>query len=150
MSQTTEAMSAVDAKVEVKIGAGLWTDIGGSSNSVKPDGFDRNTGEAFTFVGDSAIKTRGKKKGGTVVVGVIYTENVAEAYLLLYNAFLAGDHVQVRWTPAGGATGDMQFTSDALGFIEKALPPGLAADSADPIMEEFTISCGAIDNAVLA
>lgn len=150
MAQTTEAMSMVDAKLECKIAAGAWTDIGGSSNEVKPDGFDRNTGEAFTFVGDSAVRTRGKKKGGTVNVKVLYTENDAEAFLLLYNAFLDGENVQIRWAPAGGATGDLQFTSDAQGFIEKALPPGGAAESADPIMNEFTISCGSIAMAVIA
>jgi hypothetical protein len=150
MAQTTEAMSMKDAKIEVKIGSGSWTDIGGSANEITPDGFERKKGEANTFVGDSPVMLRGKKGSGTVTIKVLYTENDAEGHLLLYNAFEDGERVQARWSPLGGASGDLQYTSDALGFITNSLPPGGESGSADPVMTEFVIACGSIAMAVIA
>lgn len=53
MAQTTAQMSFANAKIEIKIAAGAWTDIGGEHTKTEVDGGERKSGEAFTQTGDT-------------------------------------------------------------------------------------------------
>lgn len=150
MAQTTAQMSFANAKIEIKIAAGAWTDIGGEHTKTEVDGGERKSGEAFTQTGDTPVLTKGKREKYTVKGSVVYTEGVATPWKLLYDAFRAGSEVQVRWAPKGGTTGDYQFSSATTGNILKnvSLPVG-EASSADPIMSEFSLETPDITEAAV-
>lgn len=48
-----------------------------------------------------------------------------------------GDTVYLRWSPAGGATGDRRFTGS--GILYRVDLPSLDAESADPIAYTFAV-----------
>lgn len=150
MAQTTAQMSFANAKVEIKIAAGAWTDIGGEATKVEVDGGERQSGEAFTATGDTPVLTKGKRDKYTIKGSVIYTEGVATPWKLLYDAFRAGSEVQVRWAPKGGAVGDYQFSSATTGNILKSvsLPVG-EFSSPDPILSEFSLETADVVEAAI-
>lgn len=150
MAQTTAQMSFANAKVEVKIAAGAWTDIGGEHVKIEVDGGERKSGEAFTQTGDTPVLTKGKREKYAVKGSVLYTEGVSTPWKVLYDAFRAGSEVQVRWAPKGGTTGDYQFSSATTGNILKnvSLPSG-EASSADPVMSEFSLETPDITEAAV-
>src|SRR5574343_869803 len=102
MAQTTAQMSFSNAKVETKIGAGAWTDIGGEFTKVEVEGGERKSGEAFTQVGTTPVLTAGKFEKYTIKGSIVYTEGVSTTWKTLYDAFRAGTLVQFRWAPKGG------------------------------------------------
>jgi hypothetical protein len=150
MAQTTNQMSFANAKVEIKISSGSWTDIGGENTKIEVDGGERKSGEAFTQTGDTPVLTKGKTEKYTVKGSILYTEGVSTPWKLLYDAKRSGSEVQVRWSPKGGATGDYQFSSSTSGNVLKnvSLPVG-EAGSADPILSEFTLETPDITEAAI-
>lgn len=151
MAQTTSQMSFANAKVEIKIASGSWTDIGGEFTKIEVDGGDRKSGEAFTQVGSTPVLTSGKYEKYTVKGSIVYTEGVSAAWKLLYDAWKAGSLLQVRWSPKGAATGDYQYATATSGNVFKniSLPVG-EAGSADPVMSEFTLETPDISQATAA
>ncbi|MDD2921793.1 MAG: hypothetical protein PHQ36_05850 [Anaerolineales bacterium] len=150
MAQTTGQMSFADAKVEIKIAAGAWVDIGGEFTKIEVDGGERKSGEAFTQTGDTPVLTKGKREKYTVKGSVVYTEGTTTPWKLLWDAHKAGSDVQVRWSPKGGSTGDYQFSSAATGNVLKNVtPPVGEASNGDPIMSEFSLETADITDAAI-
>jgi hypothetical protein len=79
MAQTTTQVSAVDAKVEVSANGSAWTDISGTANKIDLSAQDRNVGAAFTFEGDGAVLTYGKRQPIDVTVTALYMACTAPA-----------------------------------------------------------------------
>lgn len=150
MAQTTAQMSFANAKVEIKIAAGSWTDIGGEFTKIEVDGGERKSGEAFTQVGDTPILTSGKREKYTVKGSIVYTEGSSTPWKLLWDALAAGDLVQIRWAPKGGATGDYQFSSATAGNVLKNVtPPVGEAGNGDPVLSEFSVETPSITSAAV-
>ena len=149
MPQTTDAISWVNAKVEIKVFGGSFVDIGGSSNKLEVDGFERIIGEAFSQIGDAPIVTAGKKKSGKVKFQLIYTETTGEAWKTLYDAYQAGTKVQGQWTPKGSGTGAYQYTTE-YGYLENVTPPTGESEKGDPILCEATLVTASYSRAALA
>ena len=151
MAQTTAQMSFANAKIEFKIAAGSWTELGGEHSKTEVDGGERKSGEAFTQTGDTPILTSGKREKYTVKGSIVYTEGVSTPWKLLYDAFRAGSLVQFRWAPKGGGTGDYQYATATAGNVLKnvTLPTG-EAGSADPVMSEFSLETPDITQAAVA
>jgi hypothetical protein len=150
MAQTTSQMSFANAKIEIKIAAGSWTDIGGEFTKMEVDGGERKSGEAFTATGSTPVLTKGKLEKYTIKGSVLYTEGASTPWKLLYDALLAGSEVQVRWAPKGGASGDYQFSTATTGNVLKnvSLPAG-EVGSGDPVMSEFTLEAPSITEAAI-
>ena len=151
MAQTTGAMSGVNIKVMVSNNNSDWTDISGQASNVVPSGFSRQSGEAYTYDGDHAIVTAGKREPIEITVNIVYTETAGEAMTLVWTEFDAddGDDFWVRWSPGGGDTSDWAFTSDT-GVIIACLPPGGEAAPGEPLMTSFTVKCGQVNQSALA
>lgn len=149
MPQTTDAIPWVNAKVEVKIAGGSFADMGGSSNKLEADGFERIVGEAYAQTGDTPIITAGKRKSGKIKLQLIYSETTGEAWKVLYDAFIAGTKAQIQWTPKGSGTGAYQFTSE-MGYLENVTPPTGEAEKGDPILCEATLVTAGYSRAALA
>ena len=150
MAQTTAQMSMSNCKIEAKIAAGSWVDIGGESTKIEVEGGERQSGEAWTAVGDAPVLTKGKREKYTITGSVVYTEGVSTPWKLLHDAHRSGDLVQVRWAPKGGASGDYQFSTATAGNVFKNcnLPSG-EFGSGDPVLCEFVLETPDITDAAV-
>ncbi len=150
MAQTQGAVACVDAKVEFSTNGSSWTDISGSSNSVDPGTQTRQNGETYTFQGDTAILTAGKREPLEITVRAVYTETAGEAYALMRAAFEAAGSVgYIRYSPRGGATGQDVYTSPA-GIITELPYPMADATDADPKLMEVTVRVPYLTKSVAA
>jgi hypothetical protein len=148
MAQTTDGMSAAAQKVETSTNGTTFTDISGFAASVEVDGGERKVGKGFTFDGDTPLLVKGKRESIAVKVKAVYTEGASDPFEVVRPIYEAGSDFWVRWSPAGGATGD--FTYTAKGIVTSAPYPMGEAESEDPIFFEFEMECSSITKAAAA
>jgi hypothetical protein len=139
MAQTTGHMNGTGGKIEFSSNSGgAFTEISGSVNAVDPGELVRQVGQVFTAEGDKALIAAGKQDPLEISVNIVYTETASEAFDLIETVILAGEEDgQLRWSPAGGASGDDQFTTDD-GIVRNLQLPGFDAGVADPLVLSFT------------
>ncbi len=138
MAQTEDGMSFADCKVETSTDGSDWTDISGFAASVAVSGGDRQSGETYTFDGDTPIIGGGKREPLEVTVRVVYTEGASDPFEIVRPVYEAKSDFYVRWSPKGGASSEFMFTSDA-GIITNAPYPGGESGSGNLVMFEFTL-----------
>jgi len=143
MAQTADGMSFKNCKLEISTDGTNWTDISGFSNSIDIGGGGRQTGEAYTFDGDKAIIAIGKREPVEVTVSIVYTEGVTDPFETVYTAYESGSTLYVRWSPAGGTSGDFQYTTDP-GVVASCGYPKGEAGSGDPVLVEFTVKTASV------
>lgn len=146
MPQTTGAMNTVNGKIEVSANGTQWDDISGSTNKVEAPSQEADLGEAATLEGQYMIGGVGKFKPLDISVTILYTEESDEAYdILQAQAAVPGRPLYLRWSPAGGGTGDQRFfTADANGNLAAgviaSMPfPGADATQAAPTVLMFKV-----------
>ena len=144
MPQTTDGLSSVNAVIEIAIQDAVptldaeWTDISGESNTIDAGEQSRMSGETYTFDGDTAIITTGKREPVEVTLNIVYTEVVDSPYDELDTAFKANTKLHVRWFPKGFVVGNYQFSMSPA-WLTALTEPGMDAGSPDPLMVAFTI-----------
>jgi hypothetical protein len=144
MAQTTKAMSGAAFTIAIQTGgAGAYTDVSGSSQSIDMPELERLTGEAYTPDADTPIVVFGKQKSFDLKVNVVYTEETAEAYNTLYTAYSTNQLVSLKWVPAGTAVGADSWTTDVTQIYKAQLPNGDASNS-DVIVCSFTLKCKSV------
>lgn len=149
MPQVTNAISFKNCKVEISTNGTTWTDISGFANSIEVSGGDRQTGETYTFDGDTAIIAVGKREPWEITLKVVYTEGVNEPFEVVRAAYESGTSLYVRWSPKGGASGSFQYTS-AAGVVTAVTYPSGEAGSGDPLLVEFTVKVPGIVKGTVA
>jgi hypothetical protein len=148
MAQTTSGMSPTNMYVGVSTDGNSWVDVSGFANSVEISGGERETGNAYTFDGDTAIIKAGKRGPLTVTVRGVYTETADKFYDETVDAYTAGSSFYVRWSPGGGDSGDLGFTTSA-GIVKNNPYPGGATDDATPVMVELVLECASVTEAAI-
>jgi len=148
MAQTTGGMSPTNMSVWTSPDGSTWTDVSGYANSVELDGGERETGNAYTFDGDTAIIKAGKRAPITVTVRGVYTETADEFYDEVVDAYEAGTDFYIRWSPGGGDAGDLGYTTSA-GIVKNAPYPTGATDDATPVMTELVLECSSVTEAAI-
>jgi len=143
MAQTTAQISMKDGKVEISANGSSWTDISGFATAISIDGGERGIGEGYTFDGDTAVLTTGKRSPVTITVSALYTEGNSDPFETLLPIHEAGTAYYVRCSPKGGQTGERVFTSGA-GYFQKVMYPQGEAGSPDPVVCEFEFVCSAL------
>jgi hypothetical protein len=138
MAQTTNAISFKDAKIELSTNGSVWTDASGFSNKVEVGGGERAFGEFFTADGDTPILTVGKRSSFELRGNVVYTEAGGEPWDMVYNAYAGATVLYMRWSPKGGQTGELQFTTGPGYVLTPVLPQG-DASTPDVLALEFTL-----------
>jgi len=133
MAQTTNGFSFTDCKVEYSTNGSDYTDLSGTASVVEGGDQPRISGEGYTFDGDTALVTYGKREPMELTFGYVHTEGTAEAWELLRPLFEGGSTCYFRWSPKGGNTDDFQYTTDAGQIIRFPYPVG-DASSGDPVM----------------
>lgn len=148
MAQTTGGMSANAMYVALSTNNSDWTDVSGYANSVQVSGGERQTGEAFTFDGNTPIVKYGKLGFLTVTITGVYTEEANKLYALAKAAYEAGSTLYARWSPGGGDSGDYGYTTSAGTVINPVYPAG-GADTPDPILIEVVLNVGSVTQSTI-
>ncbi len=148
MAQISEAFTLRNCKVEISTNGTNWQNISGYANSIEVSGGERQSGEVFTFDGDTAIITVGKREPLEVTVRVVYDESTSGPFETVRNAYENGTSLHVRWAPRGGTTGHFLFTADPGPVTSIKYPSGEV--SGDPIMVEFTVKTPKITKGTVA
>lgn len=144
MAQTTTQLSGVDCMIEYSPDGSTYIDISGSTNKVDVGPQDRNVGAQFTFDGDGAVLTYGKRQPIDITVTAIYTETATtEAFEVLRARHETADGAAVyfRWAPIGTGTGKNEYNTGLAKLASFQYPP-VDAGSGDPIVVTFTIRTG--------
>ena len=150
MAQTTGAMSFVAAYLGMSTDGSTWTEVSGYANQVQVSGGERVTGAAYTADGDTAIIKSGKRGPLTVTVSAIYTEAANEAYDEVNDQYetAGGGALYLRWSPGGGGSGDLGYTTSA-GVVKQPVYPSGDAASGDPIMVELVVECASVTESTI-
>lgn len=143
MAQTTTAMSFAAANIGFSNDGSSWTDASGYAGMVQVEGGERVTGAAYTADGDTAIIKAGKRGPLTVRARIVYTEAADEGYDDANDAYEAGSAFYLRWSPGGGASGDLGYTTSA-GYIKQPVYPSGDVESGDPITVEVVLECASV------
>lgn len=139
-----------DAKIEVSIDAGSnWTDISGQTNSLVPEGGDREIGTFFDAQNDTPTLGAGKRSPLDISVRVKYGETAGQGYDILESAYENKTEILVRWSPKGGQSGERLYTSDS-GFVRTHKYPGQEVESGDPIRAEDVITVSKVTKSTIA
>ena len=145
MAQTTAAINGIASTISIKIAAGSYVDISGSTQSVDVATATVMNSDSYTLDGANAIILLGKFEPVDVTINVLYTEvTVTEAYILVSAAFAAKSAVQCKWLPKGTGSGNNTIETNATGYITSIDYPAVDASSADALMVAFTVRCPAI------
>lgn len=148
MAQTTSALAMVDGTIEVSTNGSVWTDISGSSSTVEPGDQTRQSGEAYTVQGDTAIITGGKREPIELEIKIVYTETSGEAFETLRVIHeTPGGAIYVRYTRGG--TGAFMYTSDK-GVLTSFVYPPIVADDAKPKLLGIKVKAPKITKSVVA
>ena len=138
MAQTTDALSGVANSVEYSLNGSSWTNMSGYANLVTAEPQNRMSAVTYTFDGDTAIVTFGKREPFSITVRMCYTEDASspwEALRALHEA-AGGTAVWLRWSPKGSGTGAFEFTTPST-KIATFPYPNADASAADPILVEI-------------
>jgi hypothetical protein len=137
---TNDAVSFKDAMVEVDLTAGgTFVPIDSWATEVSVSGEDVPTAEAYPFAG-SPIVFAGNKSPVEVTITVIYTEGSLDPFKNIRDRFEAADGpiIEVRFVPAGSASGNYRFTTSG-GKLIACPPPQGAGDAASAQVFTFVV-----------
>lgn len=145
MAQTTAAINGAAATISIKVAAGSYVDISGSSQSIDAATATIQNSDTMTLDGDYGIILTGKFEPLDVKVNILYTEVTStEAFMLAHGAFTAKSAVQIKWVPKGSASGANTIETKATGYITALDYPAVTAENADALLCTFTVRCPGI------
>jgi len=145
MPQTTAAINGIASTVSIKVAAGSYVDISGSTQSIDAATATIANSDTYTLDGSAAIILLGKVEPVDVTVNILYTEvTTTEAFMTVSAAFAAKSAVQVKWLPRGAGSGANTIETNATGYITSMDYPAIDSTSADAIMASFTVRCPGI------
>ena len=126
-----DAVSFKDCMVEVDLTAGgTFVPIDSWATAVSVSGEDVPTAEAYPFAG-SPIVFAGSKSPVELQTTSVYTEGSTDPFQNIRDRFEAADgpNMDVRFVPAGSASGNFRFTTSG-GKLLACPPPQGAGDAA--------------------
>ena len=140
MTQTTGHTTLRNMQVEISSDNTNWTDISGEFNSLDVSGGEITTGEAYTADGDLPLVGIGKIALTEAKLKVIYVETSGSAWNTFFDAYVNGTDVYMRYSPKGGNSGNLRFTSGK-GFVTSPVYPKGEVSDGVPTMCELTFKC---------
>lgn len=145
MTQTTDGMSFIKAKVFVSPDNSTWTDVSGHGAGISVSGGSRGAGEQNTFDGDTPIVVAGKRASIDVTVRYVYTQESDQPFEIIRGQYeTEGGPLYVQYSPEDPS--GYWFKTGASVITEFGYPVG-DADSADVVLSEFTVKCAALEKA---
>lgn len=153
MAQTTAAIGGACGQIQISATntVGDATDISGQAQSLATPNQTRQSGEAYTLEGDTAIIKGGKREPVELTFTIVYTEEDTEAWEMARAEFETaecGDPLYVWWSPGGGDIGDERYSRGGT-IISFDYPP-VDSTAPGPIMCTFTIRVPSISTDTIA
>jgi hypothetical protein len=146
MAQTSGAISGTISRIEISTDLTVWRDISGTITSVQNTEQSRNSGEAYTMDGDTAIITNGKRTPMELTFNLVYSESATESFEVSRAAFESastGQPIYIRWVPAGTTTGTVSlFRTPITGSparLTAVMYPSVDASAGGPVMGSFKV-----------
>ncbi len=136
MAQLTDAISAKDLYIALSTDGNTWTNVSGESAKISPGGGERKHGEGYTFDGDTAVLTRGKREPHEYTISIFYREGGGSARDFVNDAYYNNTPLYVRFAVGGNSSGNEMVTSDE-GIVKTPPFSEAEAESADPLMLEW-------------
>ena len=140
-----DAISFKDCLVEVDpLANTTWVDIDSWATEVSVSGEDVPTSAAYPFEGNPIIFA-GNKTPVEVQVTAVYTEGSTDPFQIIRDRFEAADgpDFDVRFVPAGSASGNFRFTTSG-GKLTACPPPQGAGDASSATVFTFVISADSL------
>ena len=134
MTQTTTAVSACGAVIEVDNTGGTPVNVSGAANKAELS-LNRQIGSAFTFEGSSPVRVE-CKKDGTLKLTILYTTANDEGFDILADWYDSGGSRTVGIWPSGVNTGHRYFTGE---YLVQDMNIPLDVSSPDPVMVTATL-----------
>lgn len=139
MPRTTEAISFVNAAVEVSQDNVTWIDLGPYGSTIAVSGGDRATGEVGVFADERPIVRAGKKSSQDLNIRYAYTEETVGPFDSLRSwDDEPGGTIYARYWPKGKIAGNYVFATGRA-YITKFDDPAGEASSGDPVLCEIGI-----------
>jgi hypothetical protein len=152
MPQTSGAISGTIARIEISSDLTTWRDISGTITSVQNTEQTRNSGEAYTMDGDTAIITNGKRTPMELTFNLVYSESATESFEVSRSAFESastGQPIYVRWTPAGTTAGTAaMYRTPITGSparLTSVMYPAVDASAGGPVMGAFKVKTPSVE-----
>lgn len=135
MPQTTTAINACDARIQLDNSGGTPTDISGSSNNINME-FSNQIGEFRTF-GSSWPARIQCGKDAKITLDILYTTAAGEAWAIVKDWFFTtgGTKTLIVDLPSASQGGD-RFTFET---VLETMPVGGPADEAAPVMVSLSL-----------
>lgn len=146
MAQTTTAINACGARIELDNSGGTPVDISGSSNTANLT-VSKETATGVTFEGDWNFRLQ-CKKDGSLEISTMWTTAAAEGRAILEEWFDSGGARTISVYPNGTGIGERVYTGE---FVLTELSIPMTGGDAAPIVVSATLEPdGAIDFATAA
>lgn len=139
-----DAISIQDCEVEVDLtpATSVFANIDSWSTNIQADPESVQTSEAYTFTHTGPIIYVGNPSPMNITVTFVYTEGATDPYQNFKNQAI-GALTDFRWSPNGGASGDLQFTTSGGRLISRSLPVG-PADGTTPTTIDTIVRCSSV------
>ena len=144
MTQTTNGLSWISAKVFVSPDGSTWTNVSGFGASVAVSGGERIVGAQHTMDGLDAIVKSGKRNVTQLTVRYVYTEEAADPFEIIRAIHDDDGVMYAQFTPVEPA--GFWFKTGS-GILETPGYPGGEAGSGDIVMSEFVMTCAQLTKA---
>ncbi|HRF49104.1 MAG TPA: hypothetical protein PLC98_15840 [Anaerolineales bacterium] len=137
----TGVITSRDYKIEYSPnGTTGWLDWSGFVSKINFSGGDVQVGKFQPLDTNRPILYPGKSDSLKATMSVVYTEVVTESYEVLRLAQRAGTGIFFRWSPRGGQTTELQYTSQVAYVTGGAdMPPSVDASSAAIVALDVTV-----------
>jgi hypothetical protein len=146
----TDIITYDDCKVDISADGGAnWVPISDYTASVTVEGGERDVAEAHVFGVDAPRTAVGKMASCRVTIRVAYTEGASEPFAVIEDALVDKEPLMVRFSPLGGAVGEMCWTSDTDCYVTDCPPPQGDADSGEIVFCEATFYTQALTGAAV-
>lgn len=134
--------TGINCLIEMSRDSGAtFVDITADYSKITPERGARKTGTKYSGARDYAHIGKGKREECRITLSLMYKNGTSETPAIIGRDFVSGlDTIQLRWSPAGGAAGDKEYTT-LDGFWAECTDPELDAESADPLMFEAVLVC---------
>ena len=140
------AVTFKDCKVSVDQtpASSSFIDVSTWGTNVTVSGGDTPVNSVKTYSG-APIVLPGEINNYRVEAMFVYTETTTDPFVEIYDDYVAspGLAYDLRWSPSGGASGAVQFTTSG-GRLVQCTVPTESAESGGPAVFTITIECSSI------
>lgn len=141
-------MNNCEVEVDLTPASSSYANIDSWATEIAVTDEQVNTTEAYTFTHTGPIVFAGNPQPVNVTVTCVYTEDTTDPYQNIKGHSI-GTAMDIRWSPAGGASGDLQFTTSGGLLIRRGFPQG-NAEGGSAVVFPFEVRCSSVGMGTIA